>query len=35
MRLVNRLVDAGQEWAVDLQSGLYIDPEIQTRIDAR
>jgi len=34
VRLVNRLVDAGQEWAVDLQSGLYIDPEIQTRIDA-
>ena len=35
VRLINRLVDAGEEWAVDLQSGLYIDPEIQARIDAR
>ena len=34
VRLVNRLADAGEEWAVDLQTGLYIDPDVQARIDA-
>jgi hypothetical protein len=32
VRLVRRLSDAGQEWAVDLLSGLYLDPEIEARI---
>ena len=32
VRLVRRLADAGQEWAVDLLSGLYLDPEIEARI---
>jgi len=32
VRLVKRLADAGQEWAVDLMSGLYLDPEVEARI---
>ena len=34
VRLVRRLSDAGQEWAVDLLSGLYLDPDIEARADA-
>ena len=31
-RLVKRLADEGQEWAVDLMSGLYLDPDIEARV---
>ena len=34
VRLVQRLSDAGVEWAVDLLSGLYLDPEVEARIQA-
>ncbi len=31
-RLVRRLSDAGQEWAVDLLTGLYLDPDVEARV---
>ena len=34
VRLVRRLADEGQAWAVDLLSGLYLDPNVEARIDA-
>ena len=34
VRLAKRLSDAGEEWAVALVSGLYLDPDVEARIDA-
>ncbi len=33
VRLARRLADAGEAWAVDLLSGLYLDPDLEARID--
>ncbi len=33
VRLARRLSDAGEEWAVDLVSGLYLDPAVEARIE--
>jgi protein PhnA len=35
VRLARRLSDDGVEWAIDLLSGLYLDPDIEARIETR
>lgn len=32
VRLAKRLASDGEEWAVDLVTGLYLDPDIEARI---
>lgn len=34
VRLVRRLADAGQVWAINLLEGLYLDDEVLARIDS-
>ena len=33
VRLARRLSESGEAWAVDLLSGLYLDPEVEARAD--
>lgn len=34
VRLMRRIAEGGEAWAVDVLSGLYLDPEVEARADA-